>query len=76
MANKPGDFSIFSSIDKNTINQMVVKFQKYLGNISSVLSVNTSEIFISEDVMIEIIERVEKRRVYFYIFYDGCEMEN
>jgi hypothetical protein len=24
--------------------------------------------------MLEIIERVEKRRVYFHVFYDGCKM--
>ena len=73
-ANKITDFPVFSHVDKNTLDRMAVKMVKLLGNLSSVLGIETSEIIRSEGVLIEIIERVEKRRVYFHIFYNGCEM--
>jgi hypothetical protein len=74
MANKPADFPVFSHIDKSTIESMVTKIVKLLGNLSTVLGIDTAEIIKSEDVLIDIIERVEKRRIYFHVFYDGCEM--
>jgi hypothetical protein len=71
---KPIDFPVFSHIDKYTIDQMLIKIIKLLGNLSSVLGINTSEITYSENVLIEIVERIEKHRVYFHIFHDGCEL--
>ena len=74
MAYKPNEFPIFSHIDKNIIDQMITKLTRLLQNISTILSVNPSEIIISEELLIEVIERVEKRRVYFHVFHDGCKM--
>ena len=74
MANKPKDFPVFSHIDKSTIDQMAAKIVSLLGNLSAVLGIDTTEIIRSDDVLIEVIERVEKRRVYFHVYYDGCEM--
>ena len=72
MSNKPDDFPVFSCIDKNTIDKMIIKVKKLLGNLSSVLNIDTTEITGSADVLIEIFERIEKRRIYFHIFYNGC----
>jgi hypothetical protein len=33
-----------------------------------------TDIHTSNPVMLEIYERIEKRRVYFHIFYNGCKM--
>jgi hypothetical protein len=74
MANRPQDFPVFTRIGKDTINQMALKITNYLQNLASFLKINTHEISMSEMVMVEIIERVEKRRVYFHIFHDGCNM--
>ncbi len=74
MANKPDEFPQFTHLDKSTIQQMATKIVGYLQNLSGVLKINTTEIILSEDILIEIIERVEKRRIYFHIFYDGCKM--
>ena len=74
MANKPKDFPVFTHIDKSALEQMARKMIQLMGNLSNVLGVDTKEITISDDVLIEIIERVEKRRIYFHIFYNGCEM--
>ena len=73
-SNKLVDFPIFSNIDKGTFDQMAAKIVKLLGNLSSVLGIDTTEITRSEDVLIDIIERVEKRRIYFHVFYNGCKM--
>ena len=74
MPNKPKDFPVFSHLEKSTIDQMAAKMIGYLGNLSAILGINTIEITISDAVLIEVIERVEKRRVYFHIFHNGCEM--
>ena len=74
MANKPGDFPVFSHIDRSTIDLIAAKIIMFLRNLSIVLGIDTSEIIRSDDVLIEIIERVEKRRIYFHVFYNGCEM--
>ena len=78
MSDKPSnnlkDFPVFSCIDKGTIDKMAAKMTKLLGNLSSVLNIDTAKITGSEDVLIEVFERVEKRRIYFHIFYKGCKM--
>ena len=74
MANKTNEFPVFTHIDKNTVNVMASKIIKLLGNLSTVLGINTTKIIKSDDVLIEIIERIEKRRFYFHVFHDGCKM--
>jgi hypothetical protein len=74
MANKPRDFPVFTQLDRSAIEQMSAKIVRYLGNLSAILGVDTTEVIKSDDVLIEIIERVEKRRIYFHVFYNGCEM--
>jgi len=74
MPHKPVDFPVFSHIDKSTIDQISMKIIKLLGNLSSVLGIETTEITYSDEILIEIIERIEKHRVYFHIFHDGCEL--
>jgi hypothetical protein len=74
MANKPEEFLTFSPLDRGVIDGMMSKIIKYLGNLSVFLGIDTNEIIKIDDILIEIIERVEKRRIYFHIFYDGCKM--
>jgi hypothetical protein len=38
MANKPNEFPVFSHVDKNTVERMVTKIIKLLGNLSTVES--------------------------------------
>jgi hypothetical protein len=71
---KPEDFPIFGSLDRQTFEHMFRKLEGYLQNLSSVLQFDPSEILFSKQVVLEIIDRVEKRRVYFHVFYDGCKM--
>jgi hypothetical protein len=53
---------------------MLRKVEGFLGNLSSMLKIETNRITMSLPVMIEIIERVEKRRIYLHIFHDKCKM--
>jgi hypothetical protein len=74
MANKPEEFPRFTPLDRTTIQSMLSKMSDYLFNISEIMKIDHNKIVTSMDVMYEIIERIEKRRVYFHIFYDGCKM--
>ena len=73
-SNKPDDFPIYSSIDKDMIKKTASKMLLLLGNLSSVLQIQTTEITFSKNILIEAFERIEKRRIYFHIFYKGCKM--
>jgi hypothetical protein len=74
MANKIEEFPIFTPLDKTTVQNMLAKIISYLHNISDILKINHNKIDTSMDTMYEIIERIEKRRIYFHIFYNGCKM--
>jgi hypothetical protein len=74
MANKPEEFPIFTTLDKKTIQNMLKKMSNYLHNISDIIKIDHQKIDISMDIMYEIIERIEKRRIYFHIYYNGCKM--
>jgi len=74
MANKPEEFPIFTSLDKKTIQNMLAKISSYLHNISDIIKIDYRKIDTSMDIMYEIIERIEKRRIYFHIYYNGCKM--
>jgi len=74
MANKTNEFPIFTPLDKTTIQNMLAKTASYLHNISDIIKVDHKKIDTSMDTMYEIIERIEKRRIYFHIYYNGCKM--
>jgi hypothetical protein len=74
MANKPEQFPIFTLLDKETVQNMLRKIASYLHNISDIIKINPEQIDTAMEIVYEIIERVEKRRIYFHIFYDGCKM--
>jgi hypothetical protein len=73
MANRPEEFPVFTPLGEAAINLMSRKIENYLGNVGRILRIHQSEILVAKDILAEIITRVEKRRVYFHIFYD-CEM--
>jgi hypothetical protein len=74
VANKIEEFPIFTSLDKIPIQNMLVKMANYLHNISDIIKIDHKKIDTSMDTMYEIIERIEKRRIYFHIYYNGCKM--
>lgn len=74
MANEPKDFPQFTPLDYNTmrckVTDLISLFQYY----SPTLMVNWNDIDVSVSVMTDIVDRVEKRRVYFHVYYDGCQL--
>jgi hypothetical protein len=72
MANKPQEFPKFSPLDKETIKGLLSKFNFYLSGFVSMSKVQN--LSIQDNILYDIFERIEKRRIYFYIFYNGCEM--
>jgi len=46
------------------------RLQSYIQNIAGVLRINNPfEIFCREEILFEIFNRVEMRRLYFYVFH-------
>ena len=72
MACKPSDFPIFTQIEKSTVDMLLNKVEKYLSDFSETMEI--FDISASEMVMLQIFDRIEKRRVYFHIFCKGCDL--
>jgi hypothetical protein len=72
MANKPEDFPQFTKLDDSIVTSLLYKFNQYLAGFSASTGIDGITIF--EETLFEIFERIEKRRVYFHIFYNGCRM--
>jgi hypothetical protein len=70
------DFPKFLSLEQSEIKTMIEKtIHRLLQNIITVLGIEDQpEISVDYDIMSEIITRVEKRRVYFHIYYGGVNM--
>ncbi|MFP3041984.1 hypothetical protein LQZ19_09200 [Treponema primitia] len=73
-ASRPEDFPIFGSLGRDAIERMQKTMERLLGNLATVLQFDTTKIIMSKPAIFEMIERVEKRRVYFHVFYDGDKM--
>jgi hypothetical protein len=75
MANKPVEFPVFTDPDPETMRQLMEKIPQYLHNIATVLGIKSStEITVNQEVLYELLTRVEKRRVYFHIYYNKKKM--
>ena len=72
MANIPEEFPVFTKLDKRQTTVLRSRFKVYLKDFE--VNCGISNIDTSNPVMIEIYERIEKRRIYFHIFYNGCKM--
>jgi hypothetical protein len=76
MANKPGEFPIFTPIDSSVIKEWMNKLKYYLHNVvASIIGIEKlSDIQFYRNAMYEIFNRIEKRRVYFHIYHKGMKM--
>jgi hypothetical protein len=68
MPNKPEDFPVFTPISPEMAKSIIEKLKRYLSNFPA--SHGIDDITANMNIIYEIAERVEKRRVYFHIFYD------
>jgi hypothetical protein len=72
MANKPREFPQFSPLDKETVEGLLAKLNFYLEGYVSKSGI--SDLEVQDKILYDIFERIEKRRIYFHIFYNGCRM--
>jgi len=72
VANIPEEFPVFTKLDKRQTALLRSRFKVYLKDFE--VNCGITNIQTSNPVMLEIYERIEKRRVYFHIFYNGCKM--
>jgi hypothetical protein len=68
MPNKPEEFPVFTPISMEMAKSTVEKLNRYLSQFPT--SHGIDDITADMNIIYEIAERVEKRRVYFHIFYD------
>jgi hypothetical protein len=71
MANTPEEFPVFTKLDLRQATLLSSKFRVYLSEFEAIQDI--ANITSDSSVIIEICERIEKRRVYFHIFYN-CKM--
>jgi hypothetical protein len=75
MPSKPSDFPEFESLDATDMESIYNGFCYVIKSIAAKrLDIDINKLLISKPVIYDIIERVEKRRVYFHIFHKGMEM--
>jgi hypothetical protein len=66
----PKDFPLFTKVPREVVNERLKKIESYFRHYRTQLKIDWDQISFSPSMLIEIIERVEKRRVYFHIYYD------
>jgi hypothetical protein len=64
------DYPKYEKISKEQTEQMAKAFKRYLGNMRETLGVNESDVTFCEDTLLEIIELVWKRHIYFQVFHE------
>ena len=72
MANRPEEFPQFTKLDDSIVAYLLGKLNQYLHGFSA--NTGITGITIYEETVLEIFERIEKRRIYFHVFYRGCKM--
>ena len=72
MANAPEEFPVFTKLDVRQAALLSSKFKFYLQDFESAYGI--TDIVYADSVIVEICERIEKRRIYFHIFYNKCKM--
>jgi len=72
MANTPDEFPVFTKLDMRQAALLSSKFKFYLKDFEAKYGI--TDIFIKFPAIVEICERIEKRRIYFHIFYNKCKM--
>jgi len=68
MPNKPEDFPVFTELNIQQIQQGMAKIGNYLKDFGDKYKIDNIDI--NHKVIATIINRIEKRRVYFHIFHN------
>ena len=73
MANKPSEFETWSDFTYAEMKVFQKQFYDYYSAMLRLLEIPEASVLHNRNVLTEIINRVEKRRVYFWVFH-GIEM--
>jgi hypothetical protein len=71
MPNKPEDFPHFTPLDLHDMNYHLNEFYKYYKKVLELSKIRSEDVTVAKSVLEEIITRIEKRRVYFKVFYNS-----
>jgi hypothetical protein len=71
MPNKPEDFPYFTPLDLHDVNYHLNEFYKYYKKVLELSKIPSADVTVAKSVLVEIITRIEKRRVYFKVFYNS-----
>jgi hypothetical protein len=76
MANKPNEFPVFTEVDPSVIKAWLGKLRQYSHNVvASIIGIKKlSDVHLDRNIIYEIFNRIEKRRVYFHIYHDGMKL--
>jgi len=69
MANKIDQFDKFTQFSLVEMNGFLLRFYEYYKGSLALMNIPEADIQFSKEVLAEIINRVEKRRIYFKVFY-------
>jgi len=72
MANEPKDFPTFTKLDKQQLTDLCGKIRFYIKDFESKFGI--PNIYSDSSVLIEICDRIARRRVYFHVFHNSCKM--
>lgn len=71
---KFSEFPSFSDISQKAASEMLEKLNALLSDFWVDTGIAEGSVACSQDVLVEVFRRIEKRRVYFHVFYDECKM--
>ncbi|GHV20852.1 hypothetical protein FACS189494_05380 [Spirochaetia bacterium] len=71
MANKPQEFKQWSNFSYVEMKAFQRQFYEYYTAVLRIMNLTEQEITYNNDALAEIINRVEKRRIYFWIYYES-----
>ena len=64
------DYPKYEKISKEQIELMAAAFNRYLGNMRETLGLRENDVAFCEETLLEIIELVWKRHIYFQVFHE------
>jgi len=74
MPNRPEDFQEFEPLNESEMEKLSNSFNSMIKICVERLGIESSKLSVSRPVIYDIIDRVEKRRVYFHIFHNKTKM--
>ena len=69
LSNNTEDFPQFAKLSESILQNKLKQMHDYLNRAFEIMKVNPDSIFVDKKTIYKIIDRVEKRRIYFHIYH-------